>query len=254
MNVKAVKTHRITTKDRDLLIVLDRYIKNLKEGSIVVIVSKIVAITQGRVVKPMSEEEKDNLIKSESQKFIPKEHNKYGLFVTIVDDHLTYSAGIDESNADGMYVLWPENPGAVASKVRKYLRKKFRIKKVGVIITDMIALPMRWGVIYGEIAWSGFAPLKDLTGKPDIFGREFRFTKVGILNGLAAAAGVVMGEGSEQTPIGIITDIPFVEFSDRDPTDEEIKNLIIKPENDIFGSMITSAPWKKGGKNENNGN
>src|SRR3989344_4566986 len=246
MKVKSIKTHKVTIKDNDLLKILDKYIKSLKERSVVVIASKIVAITEGRVAK-ISEKEKDELIKKEAQYFIPKEEHKYQLYVTINNNHLTYSSGIDESNGNGYHILWPADPQKTANKVREYLKKRFRIQNVGVIITDMAALPLRWGIIAGEIAYSGFNPLKILTGKPDVFGREFKYTKVGILNGLAAAAGVVMGEGAEQTPIGIINDIPFVEFHDRNPTKKELKDLIIEPENDLYGSMTKSANWQKGG-------
>lgn len=246
MKVTAIKTHKITIKDKDLLKILDQYVKKLTDGSVVVIVSKIAAITQGRVVK-LSEKDKETLIKKEAQYFIPKEEHKFGLYVTINNNRLTYSSGIDESNGNGYHILWPKNPQKTANKVREYLKKKFNIKNVGVIITDMTALPLRWGIIAGEIAYSGFNPLKILTGKPDVFGKKFLYTKVGILNGLAASAGVVMGEGAEQTPIGIIEDVPFVEFQDRNPTAKELKDLIIEPENDLYGSMIKNANWQKGG-------
>ena len=247
MIVKSIKTHKITTLDKDLIKILDKYIKKLNDGSVVVIVSKIVAITQGRVLK-INEEEKEKIIKKEAQYFIPKEEHKFGLFVTINNNHLTYSSGIDESNGNGYDILWPKNPQKSANQAREYLKKKFNLKKIGVIITDMAALPLRWGIIAGEIAYSGFNPLKILTGTPDVFGRKFKYTKVGILNGLAAAAGVVMGEGAEQTPLGIIEDIPFVEFQDRNPTEQELRDLVIEPENDLYGSMIKNANWKKGGE------
>lgn len=246
MKVTSVKTHKITIADRDLIKILDKYIKKLGDRSVVVIVSKIAAITQGRAAK-LSEQEKEELIKKEAQYFIPKEEHKFGLFVTINNNHLTYSSGIDESNGNGYHILWPKNPQKTANTVREYLKKKFNLNNVGVIITDMTALPLRWGIIAGEIAYSGFNPLKVLTGKPDVFGKKFLYTKVGILNGLAAAAGVVMGEGSEQTPLGIIEDIPFVEFQNRNPTEQELKDLIIEPENDLYGSMIKNANWQKGG-------
>lgn len=246
MIVKSVKTHKITSEDSDLLKILDRYIKTLKDGSIVVIASKIVAITQGRIVN-MTPEETDKEIIHEAQKYIPKEEHKYKLFVTINQNHLTYSSGIDESNGNGFQVLWPLDPQKVVNAVRVHLQKKHKINKVGVIMTDMTAIPLRWGVIAGEIAYSGFNPLKDLIGKPDVFGNKFKYTRVGILNGLAAAAGVVMGEGAEQTPLGVITDVPFVEFIDRNPTKKELEDLVIAPENDLFGPLFTHANWKSGG-------
>lgn len=247
MLVTSVKTHKITLADSDLFKILDRYITKLEESSIIVVASKIVSISQGRAVH-MTQAELESYVKREAQEYIPKKYHKYALYITINQNHLTYSSGVDESNGNGYYILWPENVQSTANKIREHLRKKFGIKNLGIIITDMAALPLRWGLIAGEIAYSGFNPLKDLTGTPDIFGNNFKYTKVGILNGLAAAAGVVMGEGAEQTPIGVISQIPFVEFVDHDPSREELDSLIIEPENDLYGPMIKSAPWKKGGK------
>ena len=244
MIIKAIKTHKITNKDNNLFRILDHYVKSLHEASILVIASKIVAITQGRVAK-LTDKEKDELIKKEADYFIPKEFHKSGLYVTLKDNILTFSSGMDESNGNGFLVFWPKDKQKVVNSVRDYLIKKFRVKRVGIIITDMAALPFRWGVIGGSLAYSGFKPLKDLRGKPDIFGKKYKFTKVGILNGLAAAAAVVMGEGAEQTPLAVIEDIPFVEFQERNPTEKELNDLIIKPEEDMFGLFFKNAPWQR---------
>lgn len=246
MKVNAIKTHKITTTDKDLFKILDRYVESFNEQSILVIASKIMAITQGRTVK-LNEKQKDELIKKEADFYIPKELHKSGLYITLKNGILTFSSGIDESNGNGYQILWPSNPQIVANQVRDYLAKRFQVRKVGVIITDMTALPLRWGVIGGSLAYSGFKPLNDLRGKPDVFGKNYKFTKVGILNGLSAAASLVMGEGSEQTPVAIISDIPFVEFVDRNPTKKELEDLVIKPEEDMYGPLFKNAPWQKGG-------
>lgn len=247
MVVTPVKTHKITLKDTNILDILDRYITDLKEDSVVVIASKIVAITQGRV-KKLSVEELDAEVRKEADLYIPKEEHKYKLYITLKNNHLTYSSGIDESNGNGYQILWPENVQQAANSARSFLKKKFGVKNLGVIITDMTVLPLRWGIIAGELAYSGFIPVKHLVGTPDIFGRPFNYTNVGILNGLAAAAGVVMGEGAEQTPLGIITDVPFAEFVDHDPTQEELDALVIDPIQDLYGPLFKNVKWKKGGK------
>ena len=160
----------------------------------------------------------DALIKKEADFFIDKNLHKSNLFITLKNNILTFSSGIDESNGNGYLILWPEDPQKVANKVRNHLMRRFNIEQVGVIITDMTALPMRWGVIGGAIAYSGFKPLKDLRGKPDIFGHNLRVTKANVADALASSAVAVLGEGREQTPISIITDIPFVTFQNQDPT------------------------------------
>lgn len=245
MKIKSIKTHKITSSD-NLFDILDRYIKNLKDKSIVVIASKIIAITEGRIVQ-LSEGERENLIIKEADLYLLKKKHKHGLFITIKNNYLTYSSGIDESNTGGYSVMWPENPQETANKIRKHLMSRSDLDSLGVIITDMLAIPLKWGVIGGAIAYSGFKPLKDLRGKPDIFGRALQYTQVGHLHGLAAAAAVVMGEGDEQTPLGKIEDISFVEFVNRNPTEEELNSLKIAPDEDLYGPMLEAVKWKKGG-------
>ena len=247
MIVKAIKTEKILPGSITLLKLLDKYVETLSEGSILVIASKIVALCEGRVV-PVEGSNKDELIKQEADMYLPKEDNRYNLFLTIKNNILAVSAGIDESNSNGYYVLWPKDSQKVANEVRKYLTKRFGVKNAGVIITDSKTTPLRWGVTGVPIAHSGFAAIRDLIGTPDIFGRQLKMTKVGIMDALAVAGVLVGGEGSEQTPLVVISDVPFVEFQDRNPTDEELAELKISMDDDVYAPMLKSANWQKGKK------
>ena len=242
MNIVAIKTEKITSKSITLFELLNKYVENLEDGSILAITSKIVSLCEGRVI-PIEGSDKDELIKNEADLYLPKEENRYNLYLTIKDSILAVSAGVDESNANGYYVLWPKDSQDTANKIREYLTRKFNIKNLGVIITDSKTTPLRWGVTVVCIAHSGFASLKDYIGTPDLFGREFKFEKQSIVDSLATSAGVVMGEGNEQTPMAVITDIPFVEFQDRNPTEEEIKELRIDIEDDVYAPILKSASW-----------
>lgn len=245
MKVSPIKTHKITNKDKDLFQILDKYIKNISDNSVLAITSKIVSITEGRFVK-MDKTKKDELIKQESQFYLPRNENPYNISFAVANNILAVSAGIDESNANGFYILWPKDPQKTANIVRGYLKKRFKIKQVGVIITDSKTSPMRWGVTAIALAYSGFKPLKDYIGRKDLFGRKFEFEKLSIIDSLATSASVVMGEGSEQTPMAVISDIPFVEFQDRNPTKKELEELNIDIDTDVYGPFLKSAKWKKG--------
>lgn len=247
MIVNPIKTHRITTADTDITFVLDKYLPEIKEGSILAVTSKIASICEGRVVK-IGQVPKDDLIKRESQYFIPRDQNPYRVSLTITRNNLVATAGIDESNGNGYYILWPKDPQESANKIRGHLVAKFKLKNVGVIITDSRTTPLRWGVTAIAIAYSGFKPLKDYIGKPDIFNRPFQFEKLSIIDTLAGACTVVMGEGNEQTPMAIITDVPFVEFLDHNPTPQELAEIKIDLDSDLYGPILKKAPWRKGGK------
>lgn len=160
------------------------------------------------------------------------------------------SAGIDESNGNGYYILWPKNPQNTANLIREYLVKKFKLNNLGVIIVDSKTTPLRWGVTGVAVSHSGFSALNNYIGTDDIFGKKFRVEKVNVADGLAASAVLVMGEGNEQTPIAIIEETPFVNFKNKNPSVEELKELAITIEDDLYGQILKSVKWKKGGENE----
>jgi len=245
MEITAIKTDPIVSTG-SITDLLDRYIPGIHENDIVVITSKIVSICQGRVKRIANEEEKKELIRRESEWYIEDEATKrYNVILTITEGLLIPSAGIDESNGNGFCILWPTNPMKEASKIWEHLRTKHHINKLGVIITDSHTTPLRWGTSGVAIAWSGFEPLHNYIGSPDIFGRNLKMTKANILDGLAASAVLTMGEGNEQTPLAIIKNASMVKFTNHAPTKEEIADLHIKPEDDIYSPLLTSTPWIK---------
>lgn len=247
MKIKALKTHKVTKDDTDIFAILDKYIKSLNEKSVVAVTSKIVAICEGRIVR-IGTVNKTDLLKQESEYFLPPEENKYNVSLAIKNNLLVAGAGIDESNGNGYYILWPSDPQKWANKIREYFVERFKLKHVGVIITDSKTTPLRWGVTGACIAHSGFQLLKDYRGKPDIFGRHLVFQTQNIGDGLAAAATLEMGEGDEQQPLAIIEDVPFVEFQKRNPTQEELEALKINIDDDLYSSLLKNAPWRKGKK------
>lgn len=247
MKVTPIKTHKITPKD-DLFAVLDNYIIQLPERSVVAVASKIVAITEGRVVKKISEGQKDDLAKQEADSYLPRVYNQYGFMITIKRNIIVASAGIDESNGNGYFVLWPNDPQESANKIREYLVKKFKLQYVGVIITDSKLSPLRWGVTGVAVSHSGFAALNSYIGKPDIFGRKLRAEKVNIADSLATAAVIEMGEGNEQQPLAIIEGASLVRFQKRNPREKELDGLKIAVEDDVYASLLKSVKWEKGKK------
>ncbi len=244
MKVTPVKTHKITEKDKSIFKILDVYIKNLHEKSIVIVTSKIVSICEGRMVKKVSDAQKDELVKKEAEHYLPREYNQYGFLISIKNSILVASAGIDESNGNGNYILWPRDPQKSANLIREYLIKKFHLKYIGVIITDSKLTPLRWGVTGVAVSHSGFAAIYSYIGKPDIFGRKLHAEKTNVADALATSAVVVMGEGDEQQPLALIEEVPFVKFQSRNPTKKELNGIKISIGDDVFSSLLTSVKWK----------
>jgi dihydrofolate synthase / folylpolyglutamate synthase len=244
MRIQPIQTHAIPPSERDLFAIVDRYVKHVPERAVLAITSKIVAICEGRVL-PMAGVDKRELIAEEAERYLPPDP-RYGVYLTLKQDMLIATAGIDESNADGHYVLWPSDSQATANAVRIHLAERFGLSEVGVVITDSRTTPLRLGVTGIALAHSGFQALNDYVGQKDLFGRALRMTKVNVMDALATSAVLVMGEGNERTPLALAEDLPFVTFQARDPSVEELQQLKVALDDDLYASLLTSVDWQRG--------
>ena len=247
MTVTAVRTRRVLASELRLTELLDESIDRIEPGSILAITSKVVSLCEGRAVPP-DEADKQALIESESQYYLPRSSSRYDVSLTIKRNVLIPSAGIDESNTGGSYVLLPADPQASANTVWEYLAARFATRRLGVIITDSSTMPLRMGVAGIAIAHAGFRALNDFVGTDDLFGRPLTMTRSNVAAGVAAAAVAVMGEAAEQTPIAVVTDVPFVVFQSRVPTPHEIAQLTIEPEDDLYAPILRAVEWSRGGE------
>jgi F420-0:gamma-glutamyl ligase len=157
------------------------------------------------------------------------------------------SAGIDESNANDHYVLYPTDPFKSAKRLRPWLMKEYGIQELAVIITDSMSMPLRRGAIGFALSWDGIDPLRDYRGTPDIFGRLIRVELANLIDSLAAAAVLEMGEGSECTPVAVIRGAKNISFKNRSPKKDA--QLMVAPDDDVFTPFFfhKSFKWKKGG-------
>ncbi len=247
MKIDPIKTQKIIVGGPSLLDIIQSSITECSERSILIITSKIISLCEGRVIK-IGERDKQSIIQEESSFYIPPVKSKYDISLTITRNILIPTAGIDESNGNGYYVLWPSNPQQTARDVRAYLADRFRLTNVGVLITDSKTSPLRLGTTGICLAYAGFSALKNYIDTPDLFGRYLKVTKANFCDGLAAAAVLVMGEGNEQTPLAMVEDIPFVRFDESMPTESEIHELYIPLADDMYSPLIATAPWEKGKK------
>ena len=209
MIVRPIKT-KVFEEGESLLAFTARYFNSLTEKSIAVVTSKIVALAENRTAIAGDVKAKEKLIRKESDVALPTKH----VWMTLKNGMIMASAGIDESNACGKFILLPKNSFKTARLLRKKLQQKYGIKNLGVLITDSRTVPLRSGVTGVALGYAGFRGIKDYKGQKDIFGREFKFSSVDVADSLATAAVLVMGEGREQQPLAIIKGAP-IEFSNK---------------------------------------
>ena len=230
MQIKAIKT-RIFCENENLLEFILKYVKRIPENSVLVVTSKIVALAEGRVVEYKNQSQKIKLIKRESDFAIKTKLT----WLTIKDGMVMSSAGIDESNAKGRLILLPKDSFKSADLIRKKLKKIFKVKKFGVLITDSRIFPLRAGIVGVALGYSGFKGIRDYRGTNDIFSRILRMSRTDVADSLATSAVLCMGEGKEQQPLALITDAP-VEFVEK----INKKELFIDPKEDLYLPLFRS--------------
>lgn len=248
MIVKAIKTRKFLPPKDNLWELLSS-IKFIKENSVVAVTSKVVSIGEGRCLPIEQGTTKDEIAIKEADKYIPREVSPGGWVLhTIKNNMLIASSGVDESNGDNYYILWPKDPARSAKKMWDFLREKYKVKKLGVIITDSRLVPLRRGVVGIAIGFFGFKPIKDYRGTVDLFGREFKMETSNLPDSLATAAVLEMGEGLEQQPIAIISDISEIEFINKQFKPKTLDDTFEIPQKeDMFYPFLSSVKWKKGG-------
>lgn len=235
MQITPITTRPLTPPKDDLFDVLDTYLKEIRDGDIICIASKVISIHKGRCIHKDDVTNKDDLIISEADFYLPRSETPGGHALhTITQGNLAVSAGIDASNGNDYFILWPKNPTKSAQEIHTYLCQKFDIEDLGIVITDSRSLPLRYGVIGCAIGVYGFNPLKNYAGTKDIFGKTLAYEQSNHADGLAAAAVLAMGEGQECKPICTIKNAPDISFT----TQATIENLKIKKVDDIYHPLL----------------
>lgn len=230
-----VKTDKFTPPKFDIYEQLDKFLPDLQENDVVFITSKVLAIHQGECIARDSILDKDDLIKKEADYYIERDlEQEHNVMLTIKDNIIIASAGIDESNSDNYYVLWPKEVDNLLKEIRSFLCNKYKVKNLAVISTDSHTTPLRLGVSGIATGLIGVEPLKDERGASDIFGRELKITRVDQITPMTSMAVWYMGEGGEQTPICIGRNIEGLVFNEKANTND----FFISPEEDIFKPML----------------
>jgi coenzyme F420-0:L-glutamate ligase/coenzyme F420-1:gamma-L-glutamate ligase len=120
------------------------------------------------------------------------------------------NAGVDRSNIGpetGEHaLLLPRDPDASARTIRDKLRALTNCD-TAVIISDSFGKPDRDGAIGVAIGLAGIRHLEEHE-RYDLFGR-LRDTSINLVDELAGAAMMIMGETGERLPVVVIRGIPY---------------------------------------------
>jgi len=217
ISVKSEKKQAGFDLFNEILVALDKGKISIENQDVLVISSKYVSISQGRLldvnsIKPSEESifiSKKFKLKPKIAEVILRESDKVfggipGFVITSSDNILAPNAGIDKSNVkEGKLILYPNDSYLIAEELRRNFFLKFQIN-IGVIIVDSRLMPARIGTTGVAIACSGIEPVRDMRASKDLEGNPLKVTFQAVADNIASIANHKMGEGSESKPFAIV--------------------------------------------------
>jgi coenzyme F420-0:L-glutamate ligase/coenzyme F420-1:gamma-L-glutamate ligase len=190
----------------------------IEEGDVVVVSQVVVSKAEGRVV-PLSELESSDAALSLAARTGKDPRHVEAVLRESVEvvrvrgeviitetrhGFVCANSGVDLSNVgEGMVSLLPVDPDLSARRIRERIRE-LTGKDVAVIVSDSHGRPFRRGAVNVAIGSSGIEPVLDLRGRPDLYGRVLRSKQICVVDELASAAELVMGNADEGIPVAVI--------------------------------------------------
>lgn len=216
----------------------------LQDGDALVVSSKIVSKSEGRLVELTTVIPSDiahdyaqqtgkdprivQLVLDESRSV-----SRVSKGVMVVTHRLGFTsanAGIDQSNVEGgdnIVLLLPKDPDTSADLLSARL-KDLTGARVGIIISDTHGRPFRLGNVGIAIGVAGLPALLDLRGQPDLYGRVLKITQTGYADLIASAAHLVCGEGAEGLPVVLARGLVYDDGQGR------ARDLVRTPDLDLY--------------------
>jgi coenzyme F420-0:L-glutamate ligase/coenzyme F420-1:gamma-L-glutamate ligase len=222
----------------------------LMNADVIVISQKIISKAQGLLVdlsniKPSSRArslsrptKKDprliQLILRDSSKVLRAD--RQALVVRRRNGFICLNAGVDKSNVNGrlVYARLPVDADRSANEIRVKL-EQLSGRTVGVIVADTYSRPFRVGQVELAIGIAGIEPIVDYRGLDDLFGYRLRYKFVGLADEIAAAAELVMGQGTERTPVAVLRGLPRLT---RTEAKDLSKKLSLGKQMDLFRKLL----------------
>lgn len=247
MQVKAIKVPRVQLND-PMAVTFEKHMPPIKPKTVVAVTSKLVSLWQGRFIPASDGIDKAALIQREADAYIELEdhwpHVQGMGHMTLVHHMMVPASGIDESNVpEPGVLLLPRDPFAWAEKIAHILCDLNGHRDIAVLLTDSRSLPLRRGVTGCALAWYGLEPMICKQGERDLYGRPLQSTVINVVDALAAPSVWAMGEGSEQTPIALIQDVPHIVFTRAPASQDQRRDFFMPFEEDIYYPIWSRAPW-----------
>ncbi|MGQ9566040.1 MAG: coenzyme F420-0:L-glutamate ligase [Candidatus Bathyarchaeales archaeon] len=224
----------------------------VEDGDVIVVSQKIVSKSEGRLVRlrdvvPSKQAREVAAVTGKDVRFVELVLQETGRVVKAVPGFLVVedkrgwvclNAGIDKSNVSpesDLYLLLPANPDGAARQIRRKIMQ-LTGKKVGVVICDTYSRPFRRGQTEFAIGVAGVKVFRDYRGERDLFGYVLQVKNVAVVDELACAAELVMGQGNEAVPVAIVKGLKRVELCKED--ESSVKDLRLAIGEDFFEKTL----------------
>ncbi len=232
--IETLEKNRVKLQEEDVLVISTKYISNSQ--------GRIVNTKNIKVSMNGSEVSRKFQIKPAIAEIILRESDKIfggiaGFVITSSDNIMAPNAGIDKSNAKkDQIILYPKNPFLIAEQIKRKVFLEFGIH-IGVILVDSRLMPARIGTSGVAISCAGIEPVLDMRSKKDLDGNPLKVTFQAIIDNLATIANHKMGEGAESKPFAIVRD------SGAKITDREINpsEMSISPDQCVYVRGLANA-------------
>lgn len=223
-----------------------------EDGDVIAVSQKIVSKAEGRLmhlseVKPSAKAKEIAAVTGKDARFVELVLGETEEIVKAVPGFLVVkdkrgwvglNAGIDKSNVSAesdLFSLLPVNPDESAKKIRREIMRLTK-KRVGVLVCDTYSRPFRRGQTEYTIGVAGVKVFRDYRGEKDLFGYVLQVKNVAIVDELACAAELLMGQGNEAVPVAIIKGLKRVELCEESAS--STKELLLAEGEDFFENTM----------------
>ncbi|MDG4664269.1 coenzyme F420-0:L-glutamate ligase [Mycobacterium sp. 236(2023)] len=202
----------------------------LQDNDILVVTSKVLSKTEGRMVDAPSDPElrdtlRRRLIDNEAVRVLARKgrtlitENALGL--------VQAAAGVDGSNVDSNELaLLPVDPDGSARKLVNAIHTRLGVT-VGVVVTDTMGRAWRTGQTDVAIGSAGLTVLHAYAGEHDQHGNELIVTEIAVADEIAAAADLVKGKLTA-VPVAVVRGLTLNDDG------SSARNLVRAGEEDLF--------------------
>lgn len=202
--------------------------RELRDGDVVVVTSKVVSKAEGVVRRA---ESREAAIDDESAALVARRgptrivRTRHGLVMA--------AAGVDASNTPpGTILLLPPDPDASARRLRERLQDRTG-RRLAVVCSDTMGRAWRQGQTDVAIGCAGLVPLDDHTGRVDTHGHTLAVTAPAIADEVAGLAELVAGKTTGR-PFTVVRGLAgfVLPAADHGPG---ARALVRPPGEDLFG-------------------